>query len=764
MGQLSELFGRCFDGTLLGLRSLVRSRVMRRWLGWTRCLAVLAATLGTARAQAPATDRATPTLPTRVRAPEPLITEVDYPKGATGDEEVELELIVEADGSVSEARLVHGAEPFGEAARAASLGWRFKPARRGDQPTRARIRFAVRFEERETHEVAPSQDDMAAAGGEALDPPLEIEVHGERPHPISTSFTRAEARQLPGAFGDPTRTLDIMPGVSPIVSALPLFFVRGAPPGNVGFFIDGVRIPLLYHVFLGPSVVHPAMIERVDLYSAAYPANFGRFAGAIVSAKLVEPSRQLGGEASVRLLDSGALVEAPFDGGRGSAIVGGRYSYTGLIVSAISGNELRYWDYQSLVSYDLTPRSSLSLFAFGALDYVNAGVEDVGGTSFHRLDLRLDHDFSSKTDARLAATWGFDKTLSDVGHVSDRMLAGRGHVEHRADSAVTFRTGFDVTQDRYELDIEPAASEKIVYETLFPTRTDLALGLYAEMVLAPSDWYSVTPAVRTDIFRSLGVTRHSIDPRITASFQAYRHVRLFHAVGLAHQTPNFVPAIPGAQVAGLSNGLQRTVHTTSGAELTGPEATSLTVAYFQNAYFDLTDPAGLNQSLDIDEESADSRSTGHAYGLEFHLKRPFSQRLGGVLSYTLSRTTRSYGRVSTLSAYDRPHVVNAAAVYALGAGWQAGARLAFASGIPGARETPQDKVFDQSRSRPYARLDLKVEKRWQLSPTTWWGVHAEVLNATAGTEVLRRNCGEGGCEDVSAPPLVLPSVGVEAGF
>jgi len=737
---------------------------MRLRFGWMGALAACTATLGSARAQPAGADAASAAEPAPISAPEPVAIELGYPKGAKGDAEVVLELLVEADGSVSTSRVVRGADPFGEAARTASLGWRFKPARRGDAPTRARIRFSVRFEERAEPDVLPSEEAAPVISGGALEAPVEIEVHGERPHPVSTSFTRAEARQLPGAFGDPTRTLDMMPGVSPIVSALPLFFIRGAPPGNVGFFIDGVRIPLLYHVFLGPSVVHPALIDRVDLYAAAYPANFGRFAGAIVSAKLVEPRHELGGEASVRLLDSGALVEAPFAGGRGSAIVGGRYSYTGLIVSALSGNELKYWDYQGLVSYDLTPDSRLSLFAFGALDYVNAGTEDVGGTSFHRIDLRFDHDFSSKTEARLAATWGFDKTLSDVGHVSDRMLAGRGHVEHRADSVVTLRAGFDVTQDHYELDIEPAASEKIVYETLFPTRTDLSLGLYAEMPIAPASWYSFTPAVRTDIFRSLGVTRHSVDPRVTASFQAYEELRLFHAVGLAHQTPNFVPAIPGAQVAGLSNGLQRTVHTTSGVELSGPQAMSLTVAYFQNAYFDLTDPAGLNQSLDIDEDSADTRATGHAYGLEFHFKRPLSKRLGGVLSYTLSRTTRSHDRVSTLSAYDRPHVVNAAAVYKLGDGWQAGTRLAFASGIPGAREVPPDKIYDQSRSRPYARLDLKLEKRWQLTGASYWAVHAEVLNATAGTEVLRRNCTDAGCEDVAAPPLVLPSVGVEVAF
>ncbi len=698
--------------------------------------------------------------------PVPESTQVGYPSSGRGNSEVILELIVERDGSISRATVVSGDEPFASAARAAALRWQFTPARRGGEAIRAKIRFAVHFEHLEVPNQASAPEPSAGeAGAPQAEPELEIQVLGERLPADTTSFTRAEADQLPGAFGDPLRTLDMMPGVSPIVSALPLYFVRGAPPGNVGFFIDGVRIPLLYHVFLGPSVVHPAMIDRVDLHAASYPAAYGRFAGAVVVAKLAEPSYAWRGEGSVRLLDSGGLVEVPFDGGRGSAIVGGRYSYTGLLVSALTGNELKYWDYQSLISYKLTPKSTLGLFAFGALDFVDVGGEDsIGGTSFHRMDLRLDHQFSSATDARLAATWGYDKTLSDVGNVSDRMLAGRGHLEHRLAPEAALRVGFDVVQDAYELDIEPAASEKIVYETLFPTRKDLALGAYTEMVITPASWYSVTPGVRVDMYRSLGATEVGVDPRITASFIPREKFRLFHSVGIAHQTPNFVPAIPGAQVAGLSGGLQNAVHTSSGVEFPVPYDMSMTLTYFQNATFNLTDPVGLNQNLDIDENSADSRATGHSYGLELHLKRAFTRKLGGVLSYTLSRSTRSHDRIKTLSSYDRTHVANGALVYEFARGWQAGARLAFASGIPGAREVPPDKVFDASRSRPYLRLDLKVQRRWRLSETAWWGVHAEVLNANAGTEVSRRTCTKTGCEDLSAAPLVLPSVGVEGAF
>ena len=102
-------------------------------------------------------------------------------------------------------------------------------------------------------------------------------------------ITRAESRQLPGALADPFRAIEALPGVTPVASGLPYFFVRGAPPGNVGYFFDGIRLPLLFHVFFGPSVLHPSMIQKVDLYRGGYPAEYGRYAGAVVAADLDRP-------------------------------------------------------------------------------------------------------------------------------------------------------------------------------------------------------------------------------------------------------------------------------------------------------------------------------------------------------------------------------------------------------------------------------------------------------------------------------------------
>jgi len=61
----------------------------------------------------------------------------------------------------------------------------------------------------------------------------EILVLGERA-PTRHRLGRAEVREMPGAFGDPFRAIEALPGVVPLVSGLPYFYVRGAPPGNVG--------------------------------------------------------------------------------------------------------------------------------------------------------------------------------------------------------------------------------------------------------------------------------------------------------------------------------------------------------------------------------------------------------------------------------------------------------------------------------------------------------------------------------------------------
>ena len=360
--------------------------------------------------------------------PEPVSTPLAYPESASGAATVELELTIDATGQVVDVRAVFGDEPFRSAALSAAQGWLFEPARRRGRAVAARIRYSAEFRPEPAQAVAPSEPTAGAPGAATRERPppsgpmTEILVQGQRAPSGSVVLTRQETRSLPGAFGDPLRAIEAQPGVVPIVSGLPQFFIRGAPPANVGFFFDGIELPLLYHAYFGPSVVHPGFIDSIDFYPGSSPAQFGRFAGPIVAVNSSPLASRPTGEANLRIIDAGGMIESgPLHDCRapsgsscsgGGARAAGRYSYAGLVLSLLSDAKLNYWDYQAQASYPLSQRDDLSILAFGGYDLfrepqasVNTGVE----LTFHRVDLRWDRRFGSDGALRVALTGGYDR-------------------------------------------------------------------------------------------------------------------------------------------------------------------------------------------------------------------------------------------------------------------------------------------------------------------------------------------------------------------
>lgn len=618
---------------------------------------------------------------------------------------------------------------------------------------------------------------LVAATARAQNPPASVEVvvEGERAAPASTQVTREQARAMPGTFGDPLRAIEAEPGVTPIVSGLPYFFVRGAPPANVGFFIDGVDVPLLYHAFFGPSVIHPGLIEAVSLHAGVAPVEYGRFAGPVVAATTRPFSYEFNGEASVRAIDAGALVEAPFgpcEGverpgcARGSAMVGGRYSYTGLVLSLLSDTKLSYWDYQARVGYRLSSRDQVRLFAFGAYDFFDAGdsgIEKVGGsTQFHRFDLRYDHAFSAATRLGVAATVGFDRTGDEISLVRDRSVRGRAELVHSLSPRNTLKAGADARIDDFSLSVDEKASGFHDFSELFPARNELATGAFLTLDLRPAPGIRIVPGLRADYYRSRGQSAFGVDPRISAEFVLARGLHVEHAIGLSHQPPNFVPAIPGAQVADLKGGLQEALVASSGIRYEVLKDLNAQATVFRSAFFNALDPIGGGRQFRVDADILQERATISSVGLELKLVRPLTRRLGGFVAYTLSHTREANRAWSSVAGFDRPHVLQGALAYDFGAGVRAAVRAVYYSGIPARLIGSGRPLFDGSRrGDAYFRLDARLEKRFRVGEKGMLSLVAEVLNATSSTEVLRLDCGNI-CQVGRAGPVVLPSVGAEA--
>ncbi len=608
-------------------------------------------------------------------------------------------------------------------------------------------------------------------------------------------------RQLPGAFGDRFRAIEVMPGVTPIISGLPYFFVRGAPPGNVGYFLDGVRVPLLYHFALGPSVVHPALIDRVDLYSGGYPARYGGYAGAIVAGETTPPADKFRGEGNIRLFDTGALVEAPYADGRGTVLAGGRYSYTAFLISQLAPNTVvDYWDYQTRASYDLDRRNRVTAFVFGSFDLAgeerNGTIRSGASTEFHRADLRFDHEFGFEQTTRFALTLGYDRTRSfETNRVSpyvrDRLVGLRNQTSLRLDDNLVLHAGGGADLDVYDVQFEGND-----LPDLFTTRRDLALSAYVELAWKPTPRLEITPGLRGAFYASKGGWASGLDPRISAAFAITDKVRLLHAYGIAQQLPSFVIPIPGFQIADIGGGLQWTLQSSAGVEAMLPAGFTLTTNVFHNAFFNMTDSLATQGYNDgqSNNDALGQRTRGSAYGVEIWLRRRLTERLGGFITYTLSRSDRSFNGHVFASSFDRTHVLNAALAYDLGRNWRAGTRFVYYSGRP--RSPVIDATFDISmpgsrdevgygairdatgRMPGFYRIDARLEKKWRVGQSGWVSFVIEGLNVTLQKEIVSESCsvsivGVGAnqpptrtttCRYDDIGPIAVPSIGVEGGF
>jgi hypothetical protein len=778
--------------------------------------------------------------------PTAVSTPLDYPADGQGEANVALELTLSVTGDVTRAVPLEGDEPFVSRAVASAKLWKFQPATRDGKPIAAKIRYLVRFvpprDEPEPEPASPPPQSEAPAPGtkpppkKATEPtPYEIVVVGDRA-PIRHELARTEISRMPGAFGDAFRAIEALPGVVPIVSGLPYFYVRGAPPGNVGYFFDGIPVPFLYHFAAGPSVFHPAFIDRVDLYPGAYPVRYGRFAGAIVAGEMAPPGHRLRAEWNIRQIDSGAMIEAPFAGGRGSAMVGGRFSYTGAVISLIAPDvSVGYWDYQARVRYELTPKDTVEVFGFGSSDYVSVKdevlVQDKQGmfrsekrkqsvvdVNFHRLDLRWDRRLD-RGNWRNAVMFGRDRTGLGNGEVNvyNYMVGWRSEYWRQLDEKVRLRAGSNLlfesltqefTDDNSGVDLEEAPSrpdpgalppggtppngmmppmvmppgdtgdsaeadaERLGFN---PARKDFSFGMYADVVWDVAPRLQITPGLRADLFVSGKRAAIGIDPRITAEYTLSKKLKLVHGLALVHQTPSFVTAVPGFKPS-LQGGLQKAVQHSAGVSYELPAGFSSSLALFQSAFFNMTDLISLlqlQQTADRatnggdgngDDEIKNFRTDGHAYGLELMVRRSLSRKLGGFVSYTLSRSRRFTQRVSGPATTDRTHVLNVAASYDLGRNWRLGGRVLFYTGIP-AEVAYIEAARHPPRTPAFWRLDFKLEKRWYIRrPDRWWGFNIEVLNTTLNKEKLTGSCNAFSCKFEEIGPVTVPAIAFEGAF
>ena len=749
-------------------------------------------------------------------------SQVPYPESAGGRASVVLDLLVGLEGRVTESRIVEGKEPFASAARDAAASWRFQPATRGGVPVAARIRVRVDFAAPQPGAATSGPPASPAASRAARPEPTvqEVTVHGVRPEPGRQEMSGGEVRQMPGAFGDAFRAIEALPGVTPLISGLPYFLVRGAPPGDTGYYIDGVRVPALFHLGVGAAVIHPGLIDKVDFYPGGYPARFGRFTGGILSGEVLPTPERPHYEASARLLDAGALASAPLDGGRGDVLASGRYGYPGPLLSLFAKDtSLAYWDYQTRVRWRTAAGDDLSAFLLGSYDSLSLRNSQgqwtqLLGLEFHRADLRWDHRTSAGGKVRVALTLGYDRSATgsvSTSTESTTPVSGPGMTGLNQNMPVPTQTSSQSTtsiesetvalrtewSDRAgpDADVRVGADATLTpYRVTLPTdgtvapfgnmtgssasafqQIDCDSSVYGELVWRPAARVELRPGFRVDAFtarypvagapsaitgqpRAVGAVtpRIAADPRLAARWDLSPKLAWVAALGVAHQASNIPFPSPGLQFSELWRGLQSSFQYSTGAEVKLPAQFTATGDVFMHDY------TGLVDYLDsCPAGEATCTFNGRSVGFELLVRRPLTERFTGWLSYTVSRTDRDAFYLGSwsrrLSEFDRTHVANLILAADLGKRWRAGARLLGYSGLPYSTLTGSVGP-PNSREPPFFRVDLRIEKKWNALGGTLALVF-EWLNAFLSKETIGTTCTSlaGSPGQLGQPPQCQPT-------
>jgi hypothetical protein len=609
----------------------------------------------------------------------------------------------------------------------------------------------------------------------------------------ATTLREAEIREVPGTRGDPLRVISSLPGAVPLAGFLPYVVVRGAAPGNTGYYLDGSRVPILFHVALGPSVLHPYFIDAVDFYPGGAPVRLGRFVSGIIEAR-TRPARRdrVHGDVDARFTDAGGLLEIPINRsylpgckekrrlkckrgpGKGALTLAGRYSYTGALLTLVQSKAIiKFWDYQARFDHALNDRADFTMFAFGSYDNVGQKPQKNPDGSvqkfdpyvrfqFHRIDTRVRQRLRNDGSAVYAVVLGVDQAGVTKFKTNEWRIAPRIDVRVPVNDRVTL--GFGIDQEiqvfRLATPLDKLGGDLNVEDVgfLFNDRTVSASAGYFEVLYKKGD-FEMRPGIRIDAYAQLGhspylPTAHAIttavgvDPRITFRERVHPRVVLRQALGVYHQPPSFPIPVPGLESFGFERGLQQNAQGSFGYELdVVKDRLKLTQEAYLGYLSNLQDYELSQASEDepVEElEDVITQVTGWAYGLETMLKLDPELRMFGWAAYTLARSTRNYevgGHAP--SNWDQRHILNIVLGYRISDKWNFGGRVHYHTGRPWTAPVGNQSTLDaltenrnNARLPAFFQLDLRVERNWRF-PNWQLDLFLDVTNATYSREIFQ---------------------------
>ncbi|MCA9489250.1 MAG: TonB-dependent receptor [Myxococcales bacterium] len=578
----------------------------------------------------------------------------------------------------------------------------------------------------------------------------EIVVYGEMREEVAREVLSAEElRRVPGAFGDPIRALQSLPSVSRGPDLSGDIVARGAEAWNTAAYVDGIRVPFLFHFLVGRSIVNPDLLDDIEFYPGAVPPRFGDVSQAVIQARtdhgVADPG--LHGRVHFDLLDYGGSLAANLDhdwtlrmAGRKAwvstliqGIAWGARVAQGLEDPAVREASIRfpYEDYQARLERDYG-RDVLSFTWIGARDGIGLIPErpDADGdghpdppppnllpydpdalidTRFFRIAARWDHDPGTLDGSW--STWAIFGRDIQQNLVPDLGLVGATSLQFARLETWWLSLGHDGRFDlsrafelRYGADLiaQPGRALAVLELSTDPehattTATKVFAGPFAEVVTNAGP-LRLAPGLRVSVHHLLDQTSLVPEPRLNSRLHLSDSVDLIAYAGLLSQGPGLAQVAQG--FAGDDLSVTRAAQFTMGLEGRWPSGLGLTLAAYETEMWDLVvrDDRWVvapGSALDtgpvfLQEVPRWLSAHGRSAGVELQLRsQPVGDRFGWIAS-SVGRSLRWTDDFDYRAQSDIPFNLVAVYGFSLGHQWTMSGRGQLASGLV---FTPQEPSF-----------------------------------------------------------------------
>jgi len=629
---------------------------------------------------------------------------------------------------------------------------------------------------------------LAGQGALAADLPAESPEEARAPEERAPSTGGPEAhaalslsgdqlRAVPGTWGDPLRALSRFPGATPVAGGAGPLVVRGRFPDATPTYVDGVRVSWPFHALVGPAVLSPALVERVDCYRGEAPARFGFLAGGAIDLHLPEHPHGTTAVADLDLLSARATVISEAGPLRTRVLASAGAFHSPWLLSRLSGvAEANLADWQLSLAQPLS-HGELRLLWLGAYD--GLALQQTDSTlrplsQMHRVDLR----FRSSGGLEVSATYGLDRLAFHGGgavseldlEAAERALSARVRwTPPPGAHALPFEVELGAEVERRQADFAlgarvwlpaiggepPPAPTAVAYRT---PAIGVFTGAWAQAT-ARRGSLTFVPGVRlSSAHRASGATEVALEPRLWVDHRASDAFSVHGGAGWYHQPVQSLVSLPGFQLAHFDAGMSSVIQTSAGVTFQPGPGVDLGVDAYWDPMLRVVEVSPLDRDFYDLALAAPSDSAplvagkvtrGSALGLEILLRKSLGDRVTGWISYSVQRSVRSgtFQRLGPAglplgeaSSEDLPfelehqHALDAVVAFRLPGGWTLSGALLLRSGAPevgslvtsrtrrqgtdasGAPAWLEVSLDEVDRLPPLLRVDARVARTFDLDP------------------------------------------------